>query len=136
MYTGISKVRVRYAETDQMGIVYYGIYTQYFEVGRVEALRELGLSYRAMEEAGTMLPVTHLEVNYHRSARYDDLLTIRSTIAKLPGVRIAFDHEVLNEQGVLLTTGRVELVFVDSKTMRPKRAPEDFMKIITPYFLH
>lgn len=134
MYTGISKVRVRYAETDQMGIVYYGIYTQYFEVGRVEALRELGLSYRAMEEAGTMLPVTRVEIKYHRSARYDDLLTIRSTIAELPGVRIAFDHEVLNEAGQLLTTGRVELVFVDSNTMRPKRAPADFMQIIKPFF--
>jgi len=134
MYTAISNVRVRYAETDQMGIVYYGIYTQYFEVGRVEALRELGMSYREMEEAGTMLPVKHLEVNYHRSAKYDDLLKIRSTISELPGVRIAFDHEIFNEQDELLATGRVELVFVDRKTMRPKRAPVDFMDKIAPFF--
>ena len=134
MYIHESKVRVRYAETDQMSIVYYGIYTQYFEVGRVEALRELGMSYREMEEAGTMLPVSKLEINYHRSARYDDLLTVKTFIKELPGVRIAFDHEVYNEDGKLLSTGRVELVFVNKNTMRPKRAPEEFLQRLAPFF--
>jgi acyl-CoA thioester hydrolase len=117
-----------------MGIVYYGIYTQYFEVGRVEALRELGMTYREMEEAGTMLPVKRVEVNYKRSAKYDDLLTITSMITEMPTARIAFDHQVHNSHGDLLTTGRVELVFVDSKTMRPKKAPQDFLERIAPFF--
>lgn len=134
MYKSETKVRVRYAETDQMGIVYYGIYTQYFEVGRVEALRELGISYREMEEQGTMLPVVHVDMDYHRSALYDDELTIVSKITELPGVKIAFEHQVLNGKSELLTTGKVVLVFVDSKTKKPKRAPEDFMNKIRPYF--
>lgn len=134
MFKGQTKLRVRYAETDQMSIVYYGIYTQYFEVGRVEALRELGMTYRKMEEEGTMLPVTKLEVNYKRSAKYDDLLIITSKIVDMPTVKIAFDHEVHNAAGELLTTGHVELVFVDSKTMRPKRAPQDFLNRISQFF--
>ncbi len=134
MFSGQTQVRVRYAETDQMGIVYYGIYTQYFEVGRVEALRELGMTYRQMEEEGTMLPVAKIEINYKRSAKYDDLLTITSKIAEMPAARIAFDHEVHNDEGVLLTTGRVELVFVDAKTMRPKKAPQDFLERMAPFF--
>jgi acyl-CoA thioester hydrolase len=135
MFSGQTQVRVRYAETDQMGIVYYGIYTQYFEVGRVEALRELGMTYRKMEEEGTMLPVKRLEINYRQSAKYDDLLTVTSKIEKMPTAQIAFDHEVYNENGDLLTTGRVELVFVDSTTMRPKKAPIDFLDRISPFFL-
>ena len=134
MFSGRTQVRVRYAETDQMSIVYYGIYTQYFEVGRVEALRELGMTYRKMEEEGTMLPVTKLEVNYKRSAKYDDLLTVTSKIVVMPTVKIAFDHEVHNEAGELLTTGRVELVFVDSETMRPKKAPQGFLDRISQFF--
>lgn len=134
MFSGQTQVRVRYAETDQMGIVYYGIYTQYFEVGRVEALRELGMTYRKMEEDGTMLPVKQLEINYKRSAKYDDLLTITSKIENMPTAQIAFDHEVHNSNGDLLTTGRVELVFVDAQTMRPKKAPQDFLDRISSFF--
>jgi acyl-CoA thioester hydrolase len=134
MFSEQTHVRVRYAETDQMRVVYYGIYTQYFEVGRVEALRELGMTYRSMEENGTMLPVTRLEINYKHPAKYDELLTITSTIANMPTARIAFDHEVHNEEGRLLTTGRVELVFVDARTMRPKKAPHVFLERIAPYF--
>jgi acyl-CoA thioester hydrolase len=117
-----------------MGIVYYGIYPQYFEVGRVEAMRELGMTYREMEENGTMLPVHHLEINYHDSAHYDDMLTIRTTIKELPGVRIVFYHEVLDEKGTLLTTGKVALVFVNSQTMKAKRPPADFMNKISRFF--
>jgi acyl-CoA thioester hydrolase len=134
MYQNKTSVRVRYAETDQMGIVYYGVYPQYFEVGRVEALRELGMTYREMEENGTMLPVKHLEINYHSSARYDDLLTIHTFIKEIPGVRITFVHEVYNEQKQLLTSGKVVLVFVSSKTMKPKKAPSDFLDKMKPFF--
>jgi len=134
MYKSEINVRVRYAETDQMGIVYYGIYSQYFEVGRVEAMRELGMTYRQMEEDGTMLPVAHVEIDYHRSALYDDLLTVVTRITELPGVKLSFEHQVFNEKKELLTTGKVVLVFVDSNSKRPKRAPEDFIKMIRPYF--
>jgi acyl-CoA thioester hydrolase len=136
MYKAVSSVRVRYAETDQMGIVYYGVYPQYFEIGRVEALRELGISYRDMELAGTMLPVTQLQINYHKAAKYDDLLTVHSTIKTLEGARIEFAHEVRNAAGDLLTTGSVSLVFVDQKTMRPKRPPKELIDILQPYFDH
>lgn len=134
MYQNETTVRVRYAETDQMGVVYYGVYPQYFELGRVEAMRELGMTYREMEEKGTMLPVKHLEINYHGSARYDDLLTIKTKITELPGVKITFDHEVRNEAGELLTTGNVVLVFVSSETRRPKKAPADFLQTMAPFF--
>jgi len=135
MYKAETNVRVRYAETDQMGIVYYGIYTQYFEVGRVEALRELGLTYRTIEQEGSMLPVGKLEIKYIRPAKYDDLLTVRTTIKEMPGVRIVFHHEVLNEQNELLTIGKVELVFVDPTTKRPKNAPQNFIDIMRPFFV-
>ncbi len=117
-----------------MGIVYYGVYPQYFELGRVEAMRELGMTYREMEEKGTMLPVVHLEINYHNSARYDDLLTIRTTLKELPGVKITFYHEVLNEKKELLITGQVSLVFVSSQTMKPKKPPTDFLELMRPFF--
>lgn len=133
MYESRSKLRVRYAETDQMSVVYYGVYPQYFEVGRVEALRHLNMSYREMEEAGVMLPVLRLEINYHRSALYDDELTVVTMIKQLPGTRIRFEHEIRNEQDQLLTTGSVELVFVDKETRKPRRAPEDLLEKLRPY---
>lgn len=134
MYESFTQIRVRYAETDQMGVVYYGIYPQYFEVGRVEAMRQLGTTYRQMEIEGTMLPVGKLEIKYIRGAKYDDLLTIRSVIKDKPDVRLIFYHEIFNEEGQLLTTGRVELVFVDSVTMRPKKAPDSFIELMRPFF--
>ena len=118
------KVRVRYAETDQMGVVYHGNYAQYFEMGRVEWLRNLGLSYKFMEENGIMLPVVNLTLNYKRPARYDDLLTVTTIFKKQESVKIEFDYEIHNEAGELLTTGTSMLVFVDMKTGRPVSPPE------------
>lgn len=118
-----TKVRVRYAETDQMGVVYYGNYAQYYEVGRVELLRNLGMSYRKLEEEGTMLPVLKLECKYIRPAKYDDELTVKTFINELPSTRITFHHEIYNEEGTLLNVGLVSLVFVDIKTNRPRKAP-------------
>ena len=134
MYSNKTTVRVRYGETDQMGVVYYGVYAQYFEVGRVEALRELGMSYREMEEQGVMLPVSHFEANYHRSARYDDVLTIETTISEMPGVKIRFDFNIFNERGDLLTTGKVTLVFVSATTRRPRKAPAYFLDKMAEFF--
>lgn len=116
-------LRVRYAETDQMGVVYHGNYAQYFEMGRVEWLRNLGVSYKAMEDAGVMLPVVSLTMNYKKSAFYDDLLTVRTIFKKLTSVKIEFDYEIYNEKQELLTTGHSLLVFVDKKTGRPTMAP-------------
>lgn len=117
-------VRVRYAETDQMGVVYHGNYAQYFEMGRVEWLRNLGLSYKAMEDAGIMLPVVSLTMNYRKPALYDDLLRVRTILKKQDGVKIEFDYEIYNETNELLTTGYSMLVFVDMKTKRPTSPPE------------
>lgn len=118
------KVRVRYAETDQMGVVYHGNYAMYFEMGRVEWLRNLGLSYSFMEANGIMLPVVSLTMNYKKPARYDDLLTVRTVFKKQESVKIEFDYEIMNEAGELLTTGNSVLVFVNMKTGRPVLPPD------------
>ena len=118
------KVRVRYAETDQMGVVYHGNYAQFFEMGRVEWLRNLGVSYKSMEDSGVMLPVVSLSMNYKKPARYDDLLTVRTIFKNLTSVKIEFDYEIENQDGVLLTTGNSVLVFVNMETGRPMAAPD------------
>jgi acyl-CoA thioester hydrolase len=117
-------VRVRYAETDQMGVVYHGNYAQYFEMGRVEWLRNLGVSYKWMEENGVMLPVVSLEMNYKKPAHYDDVLRIKTILKSQNSVKIEFDYEIYNEQNQLLTTGYSMLVFVDMKTGRPILPPK------------
>lgn len=116
-------VRVRYAETDQMAVVYHGNYAQYFEMGRVEWLRNLGISYKWMEDNGVMLPLVSLSMNYKKPARYDDLLTIRTIFKSQTSVKIEFDYEIYNELGELLTTGNSILVFVDIKTGKPILPP-------------
>ena len=110
-----TKLRVRYGETDQMGYVYYGNYAQFFEVGRVEWLRNLGVSYKSLEESNIMLPVLNLNINYIKPAKYDDLLTIVTVLKKKPLVKIEFHLEVYNEKNELLTTGFTSLVFIDMK---------------------
>lgn len=117
-------VRVRYSETDQMGVVYHGNYTQYFEMGRVEWLRNIGVSYKSMEENGVMLPVVSLNMNYKKPARYDDLLRVKTIFKSLTSVKIEFDYEIYNEQNELLTIGNSILVFVNMKTGRPMAPPE------------
>ena len=112
-------VRVRYSETDQMGVVYHGNYAQYFEMGRVEWLRNLGVSYKWMEDNGIMLPVVSLTINYKKPARYDDLLTVKTVFKRQSSVKIEFDYEIYNEKQELLTTAYSMLVFVDMKTSRP-----------------
>ena len=116
-------VRVRYSETDQMGVVYHGNYAQYFEMGRVEWLRNLGVSYKWMEDNGIMLPVVSLQINYKKPARYDDLLTVKTIFKSQSSVKIEFDYEIYNEKGELLTTAYSMLVFVDMKTGRPTVPP-------------
>lgn len=118
------QVRVRYAETDQMGVVYHGNYAQYFEMGRVEWLRNMGVSYKWMEENGVMLPVVSLSMNYKKPARYDDLLTVKTILKSQTSVKIEFDYEIYSEGNELLTTGYSMLVFVDMKSGRPMLPPD------------
>ncbi|MFY8185428.1 MAG: acyl-CoA thioesterase [Bacteroidia bacterium] len=127
-------LRVRYAETDQMGYVYYGNYAQYYEVGRVEALRKLGFSYKDMEEKGIMLPVLELTINYKKPAFYDDEITIVTTIKEMPSVRITFDYECYNSNKELLNTGKVTLVFIDKKSNKPCQPPTWFRDAIAKFF--
>ena len=124
MLTNETSIRVRYSETDQMGYVYYGNYAQYFEIGRVELLRSLGVSYKTMEENGVMLPVVEMKTKYFKPAKYDDFLTLKTSIKELPGVRIKFYYELYNETKELLTTAEIILVFIDKNKNKPIKAPD------------
>jgi acyl-CoA thioester hydrolase len=134
MYTHSTKVRVRYGETDQMGYVYYGNYAEYYEVARVEMLRSLGMDYASMESSGVMMPVLELNCKYIRPARYDQELTIKTTIAELPGIRIHFKYEIFNESDELINIGTTTLVFVDMEKNKPCSPPEDFMEKLRGFF--
>jgi acyl-CoA thioester hydrolase len=135
MYSSETKIRVRYAETDQMNVVYHGNYAQYFEVGRVEAFRALGLSYKDMEASGVVMPVIEWTAKFIRPARYDDLLTIRTTVKKWPeDYRIELHQEVFNEKGKLLTTGKVLLYFMKAATMEKTGMPEEMARTLRPFF--
>lgn len=128
-----TKIRVRYGETDQMGYCYYGNYAQYFEVGRVEALREVGLSYKEMEQKGIMLPVSEYNVKYIHPAFYDDELNVTTKIEKLKGCRLLFQYEIFNSDNKKIATASTTLVFVSKSTMKPISPPEDFIKLMHKY---
>lgn len=135
MYEHQTTVRVRYAETDPMNVVYYGNYAQYFEVGRVESFRSLGFSYKVIETLGIMLPVVELNIKYLRPARYDDLLTIKTQIKELPNDhRILFHQEIYNEEGKLLTIGMVKLYFMDEKLGKRAMMPSLMLEKLSTYF--
>ncbi|MBT8264362.1 MAG: acyl-CoA thioesterase [Muriicola sp.] len=122
--------RVRYGETDQMGVVYHGNYAQYLEMGRVEWLRSLGFSYKSMEESGVMLPVISLHLDFKKSATYDDEITVITKLKNLPAVRIEFDFEIRNQHDELLVTANTVLVFMNIKTKRPIKCPPEIMERI------
>lgn len=129
-----TQIRVRYSETDQMGVVYYGNYAAFYEVGRVEAMRKLGVSYRLMEESGIMMPVLELFTKYIRPAKYDDLLTITTYIKEVPTTRVRFDYEIHNEAGTLLNYGHTVLVFVDMVKNKPVMAPSAITDALKAFF--
>lgn len=131
-----TSVRVRYGETDQMGYCYYGNYAQYFEVGRVEALRSCGFSYKKLEEEGVMLPVSEFQVKYLLPAYYDEELTIITRITGISGARISFDYEIENPLGKVISRATTVLVFVAKDTMRPISPPKKFIEIIEKFQLH
>lgn len=130
----VTAIRVRYYDTDQMGIVYYGNYARFYEIGRVEALRHLGLSYKEIEQSGISMPVYDLTSRFIRPAKYDDLLTIRVTIPQMPKTRLMFDYEIFNQEGQLLNTGQTTLVFVRTETGRPCAAPSELVEVAKPFF--
>jgi acyl-CoA thioester hydrolase len=134
MFVNETTIRVRYAETDQMGFVYYGNYAQYYEVGRVSAMRELGVSYKEMEERGVIMPLISMHTKYIKPAHYDDLLTIKTYIKDIPKVRMTFDYEIYNPAGELINIGQTVLVFVDPKRNKPCGPPAWFMEIIKNKF--
>lgn len=123
MKTHNTFIKVRYAETDQMGVVYHGNYMQYLEIARIEWLHDLGISYKNMEENGVMLPVYNIDITYKKSAQFDDLLKVVVTLRKLPTVRIIFDYEIYNQDNELLTIASTELIFMNSIVNKPIRCP-------------
>ncbi len=124
------QIRVRYGETDQMGVVYHGNYPLYLEMGRIEWLRKLGISYKKMEEDGVLLPVVSLQVNYKRSMGYDDLITVKTRLKNRPTAKIEFEYEITNENGEILTTANTVLVFLNKETNRPMKAPQYILDLI------
>jgi len=130
MFTYNHKIRVRYGETDAMGVVYHGSYPLYYEEARTEMLRSIGLSYAELERQGTMMPVVDMRIKYAASAFYDDLLTVRVSIKDLPTARIVFHYEVINERQQVVNHAEVTLVFVDVATRRPRRAPQPMVDAI------
>jgi acyl-CoA thioester hydrolase len=127
MHKYSTKTRVRYSETDQMGVVYHGNYAQFFELGRTEWLRALGITYKELENQGIMLPVIQLQCNFLKSALYDDVLTIETELVKKPMVKIAFNYKITNQNEELICTGSSVLAFMNMKTGKPLQCPEDLL---------
>jgi acyl-CoA thioester hydrolase len=135
MYQHETQIRVRYGETDQMGYLYYGNYAQYYEVGRAEAIRALGISYKMLEEThGILMPVMSLEMRFVRPALYDELLTVRTTLREMPAETIVFHMEIFNERKKLVNGGRVKLCFVEAKTNKTILTPTYLSDKLQPFF--
>lgn len=134
MYVSESKMRVRYAETDQMGFAYYGNYAKYYEVGRADAMRSIGMTYRQMEDKGVFMPIVTMTSTYIRPAHYDDLLTVKTIVNEMPASRMHFFYEVYNEEGTLLNKGETVLAFIRKETGRPCAAPDWFLDKLKTVF--
>lgn len=135
MFISETQIRVRYAETDQMDVVYHGNYAQFFEVGRVESIRQLGFTYKSMEAAGVIMPIVEMHCKFLRPAHYDDLLTVKTMLKEWPAShRIEYHQEVYNEEGKLLTTGRVVLYFLDAQTKSKTTMPPLLQEKLKPFF--
>jgi acyl-CoA thioester hydrolase len=134
MFEHTTKIRVRYGETDQMGYMYYGNYAEFYEVGRVEMLRSLGLTYSGMEQSGIMMPVLELKCKYLKPALYDEEISVKVIMDKMPGIRIHFRYELYNEKAELINHGETLLVFINMTTNRPCLPPQDFIDKLVPFF--
>ncbi|WP_294268839.1 thioesterase family protein [uncultured Chryseobacterium sp.] len=129
-------LRVRYGETDPMKYVYYGNYAEYFEVGRVELFRSIGMPYNEIENQGIWLPVSEYKIKYLKPALYDQKLEIHTFVKKIPGVRIEFDYEIYNEEGVKITEASTTLFFLDAATQKVVKCPDFLMKLIENNWKH
>jgi acyl-CoA thioester hydrolase len=134
MLVSETMIRVYYEDTDQMGVVYYGKYLRYYEIGRTEMIRNLGISYKDIEDSGILLPARSVKINYIKPAHYDDLLTIRTIIDQIPKVKFLIKGEIYNQNNELLNEGEVVLVFYNGRTNRPCKAPEAFINTLKRYF--
>jgi len=135
MYKTEFQIRVRYGETDQMNVVYHANYITYFEVARTESIRELGFTYREMEAMGVEMPVTEIIIRYLRPAHYDDLLTVKTQLRTLPEKHhIDFYQEIFNENGKLITSGKVTLFFLDKITKKRSKMPDILRDKLVEYF--
>jgi len=134
MYVSETHIRVRYGETDQMGYAYYGNYAMYYEVARVESLRQLGMSYKELEDMGVMMPVLENKSKFLSPALYDDLLRIVTTISEKPTVRIRFEYQIFNGRGNVIHQGETLLAFVNKQNGKPCRPPEVFNNLLSGYF--
>ncbi len=134
MFINETFIRVRYAETDQMGFVYYGVYAQYYEVGRVEMIRSLGLRYKDLEDSGIIMPVLDMKSFFHKPARYDDLLKVVTKLPKLPQSRIYFTYEISNEKEEIIHHGETTLFFASKLSLRPCATPKVLLEVLNPYF--
>jgi acyl-CoA thioester hydrolase len=134
MYTHTHQIRVRYADTDQMGYVYYGHYARYYEEARSEAIRALGMPYKDMEAAGIMLPITRMNIKYIQPAYYDDLLTVKATVAEMPGRFIQFHYVIYNGKGETINEADTQLVFVDATTRKMTHAPQILLDKLADHF--
>ena len=134
MYIHKTTYRVRYADTDQMGYVYYGNYARLYEIGRVEALRDLGFSYKEMEASGVMMPVYENKSKYIAPVLYDELITIKTTMKSVPSARIIFHYEIFNQSEKLVHSGETTLVFIKMGNSRLTTAPKELLEKLNPYF--
>ena len=131
MISNYTSFRIRYGETDQMGVVYHGNYAQFLEMGRIDWLRSLDISYKNMEENNIILPVISLQCNFKKSAEFDDEITVKTTLKKIPTVKIEFEYEITNQKNELLTTGNTVLAFINKTTKKPMRCPEYILEKVT-----
>ena len=134
MFTHNHQVRVLYGHTDQMGYVYYGNYAQFYEQGRAEAIRSMGISYKQLEDSGTMMPITRMNVKYIQPAFYDELLTVKTFIPRLPNRIIIFCHEICNEKKQLINEAETHLIFISMETKRIQTAPDLLIEKLSPYY--
>ncbi len=136
MFTATTQIRIHYALTDQMGVVYYGNFAQFFEIGRTESIRQLGLTYKELEATGIIMPVVDMHTRYLRPIKYDDLITVKTTIKEIPvHHKIVFHSEVFNQENKLCTTGEVTLYFVEAATMKRCEMPDALKDKLFPYFI-
>ncbi|MDA3867205.1 MAG: thioesterase family protein [Salinivirgaceae bacterium] len=133
MYQHETNIRVRYSETDKMGVVYHSHYIEYYEVARTECMRSLGMSYRELEATGIILPVTKVESIYKGSLYYDDEVVIVAKIKELPSYKIRFEYDVKRDD-VVVNKGVTELVFYDANRKKPCRAPQEMIEKLKPHF--